>query len=52
MEDFFRKMQLLGCIRLPSRVKRCKSEGVKYKLTPTLTSFWSIKWGKNVKVRW
>ena len=29
-------------------VKWCKSEGVKDKLTPTLTSFWSVKGGKTM----
>ena len=36
----------MGCIRLPTGLKWCKSEEVKDKLTPTRTSFWSVKASK------
>ena len=52
MGGFLRSMNLKsltsfwGCIRLPTGVKWCKSGLVKNKLTPTLTSLWSVKGGK------
>ena len=52
-EDFLENVAkktyiFLGCIGLPTRVKWCKSEGVKDKLTAHSTSFWSVKGGKTM----
>ena len=58
-EDFLGKCSsklFLGCIGLPRRVKWCKSEGVKLKLTPHSYIFFGlprgVKWCKSEGVKY